>query len=72
MPAALLIYPSTESGARVALKVRRADGTATAQIQAIGLDIPAALRALDARSIWSLPEILEIRRVLGHVTAAIA
>ena len=72
MPAALLIYPATEAGTRVALKVRRADGTATARIQAIGLDVPAALTAIDARSIWSLAEILEIRRLLGHVNAAIA
>lgn len=71
-PSALLVYPSTEAGVRAALRVRRADGTTTARIRAIGVNIPAALQAIDQRSIWSLPEILQIRAILGHVAAAVA
>ncbi len=70
VPAALLMYPSAKAGTTAALRVRRADGTATARIRAIGVDIPRVLEAIEQRSIWSLPEVLEIRRILGHVAAA--
>jgi len=72
IPAALLMYPSTEAGIRTALRVRRADGTATARIRALGVDIPRVIAAIDTRSIWSLPEILEIRSILGHIISATA
>jgi 5-methylcytosine-specific restriction enzyme subunit McrC len=68
-PAALLVYPSTEGGTHVALRVRSADGAATARLRAIGLDIPAVLHAIDDRAIWSLPEVIAVRRELGQVAA---
>jgi 5-methylcytosine-specific restriction enzyme subunit McrC len=69
VPAALLLYPSAKAGTTAALRVRRADGTATARIRAIGVDIPRVLEAIEQRSIWSLPEVLEVRRILGHVAS---
>jgi hypothetical protein len=39
-------------------------GAATARIRAVGVDIPAALKAIDARAVGSLPEVLEVRRAL--------
>lgn len=67
VPAALLLYPSAKGGTHVALKVRRADGAATARIRVVGIDIPAAIRAIDARRLWSLPEVIEVRRAIGHI-----
>lgn len=69
VPAALLLYPSVKAGTTAALRVRRADGTATARIRAIGVDIPSVLNAIEQRSMWSLPEILEVRRILGHIAS---
>jgi 5-methylcytosine-specific restriction enzyme subunit McrC len=69
-PSALVVYPSSEAGTRVALRVRSEGGATTARIRAIGVDIPAALRAIDDHSIWTLPEVLEIRRFLGHIAPA--
>ncbi len=71
-PSALLVYPSSEAGTRVALRVRREDGATTARIRAIGVDIPSALRAIENRTIWTLPEVLEVRRILGHIALASA
>jgi 5-methylcytosine-specific restriction enzyme subunit McrC len=72
IPAALLMYPSMEAGTRMVLRVRRADGTATARIRALGVDIPRVIAAIETRSIWSLPEVLEIRSILGHIISATA
>jgi 5-methylcytosine-specific restriction enzyme subunit McrC len=69
-PIALLVYPSAEAGVRVALRVARADSSTTARIRAVGIHIPGTLQAIEDRSIWSLPEVLEVRAVLGQVTAA--
>jgi 5-methylcytosine-specific restriction enzyme subunit McrC len=71
-PSALLVYPSSEAGARVALRVRREDGATTARISAIGVHIPATLRAIDNHTIGTLPEVLEVQRVLGHIALASA
>ena len=72
VPAALLMYPSKRGGTTAALRVRRADGTATARIRAIGVDIPAVLEAIAQRSIRALPEVLEVRRILGLVASGTA
>jgi 5-methylcytosine-specific restriction enzyme subunit McrC len=69
-PTALLVYPSAEAGVRVALRVARADSTTTARIQAVGIHIPTTLKAIEERSISSLPEVMDIRSILRQGTVA--
>lgn len=64
VPMTLLVYPSAVGGLKTSLRVKDAGGHATAKIRALGLNIPRALQAIEAHSIWSLDDLGEVRRIV--------
>lgn len=56
-PRAIILYPSTHARVRSRLAIRTSERVAAARIDAIGVDIPAALRAIERRRVASLPEL---------------
>jgi 5-methylcytosine-specific restriction enzyme subunit McrC len=61
---AVILYPRSGEGSDVALRVMTHVGTQSARIQAFGLDIPAALEAIDRRTI-SIDDVQALAR-LNH------